>query len=287
MVKQMNLKSLRAELISLLKDKKICECEADLSLILMHILKIDKTQLVLGEYCVSSKEKSGILNCVERLISGEPVQYIIGKSEFMSLEFITEPGVLIPRADTEILVEAVMDRLDKSNPLSVMDICCGSGCIGISLAYYMKNISVTALDISDTAIEIAKKNADLNRVSDRVEFLHTDIMYDMPTIPVDCIVSNPPYIKSDIIQTLDPKVREFEPQIALDGGADGLDFYRRIAENANLKDGGLLAFEIGFDQGDSVTNILKENNYTSIEVLQDIENRDRVVLGYLTKSPVK
>ena len=273
----MKLKQLRTELSAMLKEKGIDSPDADISVILMHLLKLDKTQLVLGDRLISDEEYSLILTNIQRLTDGEPVQYITGFCEFMSLKFITRPGVLIPRADTEILVEAVLDRLDKN--ASVADFCCGSGCIGISLAHYAPDISVTALDISDDALTTAKENAALHGVSDKVKFINTDILRSIPDAEYDCIVSNPPYIRSDVIEALDPKVRDMEPRIALDGGDDGLIFYRRIAEHAPLRNGGLLAFEIGFDQGTAVCNILNDNGYNNIELLQDIENRDRVVLA--------
>lgn len=273
----MKLKQLRSELSAMLKERGIENSDADISVILMHLLEIDKTQLVLGDRLVSDEEYTLILDNIQRLINGEPVQYITGFCEFMSLKFITRPGVLIPRGDTEILVEAILDRLDKN--ASVADFCCGSGCIGISLAHYAPNISVTAIDISDDALAIAKENAALHGVSDKVKFINRDILSSIPDSEYDCIVSNPPYIRSDVIKALDPKVRNMEPRIALDGGDDGLIFYRRIAECAPLRKDGLLAFEIGFDQGRAVCDILNNNGYKNVELLQDIENRDRVVLA--------
>ena len=256
-------------------------------LIIMDVLGISKTELVLGDIDADEKHIEEIEQKINRLKNGEPLQYILGKTEFMSLEFITEPDVLIPRADTEILVEAVMKRLNHNKKLLVADLCCGSGCIGISLAHYMKNISVKMVDISERALTIAQKNAVLNGVDDRLQFKNIDIMKQMPDIYTDCIVSNPPYIKSETIKTLDRKVRQFEPEIALDGGDDGLNFYRHITKHARLKEGGLLAFEIGYDQGCAVAEILNKYSYTNIEILCDIENRSRVVLGYFTKVPAR
>lgn len=273
----MNLKQLRAELSAMLKGKGIDSPDADISVLLMHFLRLDKTQLVLGDRLISDEEYALVLSNIQRLLCGEPVQYITGFCEFMSLKFITRPGVLIPRADTEILVEAVLERLNKN--ATVADFCCGSGCIGISLAHYAPDISVTAIDISDDALAIAKENVALHGVSDKAKFIKADILSSIPDTEYDCIVSNPPYIRSDVIEALDPKVRDREPRIALDGGEDGLVFYRRIAEYAPLKKGGLLAFEIGFDQGSAVCDILRANGYKSVELLQDIENRDRVVLA--------
>lgn len=275
----MNTRKLRAELISLFKENMIESPETASGLIIMHALGIGKTELILGERAVGAEEELRIREYAARLTRGEPIQYIVGRCEFMSLEFDVSPAVLIPRADTETLVEAVMDRLDKTAGQSVIDIGCGSGIIGISLAYYMKNIAVLAIDISDGALATAKSNADKCGIADRVEFQKLDIMEEFPQQTADCVVSNPPYIKTEVIGGLEPRVRDFEPLTALDGGEDGLDFYRRIAKAPMLKVGGLLAFEIGFDQGREVADILSEYGYKNIEVLPDIEGRDRVVLG--------
>lgn len=254
-------------------------CNADIILILMNVLKTNKTQVLIGERNVSSAEREEIQRCVNRLTEGEPVQYIINKCEFMSLMFHVEKGVLIPRADTEILVEAVIDRLDKNKKLSVADLCCGSGCVGISIAYYKKNVNLFFYDFSETAIDLTRKNA--KSLLDDRKFLITkmDLLSDFPTESFDCVVSNPPYIETSQIGILDKKVKCFEPREALDGGGDGLNFYRRIASEARLNNGGFIAFEIGFNQGDSVAEILSKSGYSDIEVLKDMENRDRVAIG--------
>ncbi len=280
----MNVKELRAEIIRLLEDSGSESASADAGLIIMSSLKIDKTRLLMGDMSVGDDETEIVRDLAKRCAEGEPVQYIIGKCEFMSLPFTVNPNVLIPRADTEILVEAVMQRLDKVQNLSVLDVCCGSGCIGISLAYYMPNISVTAIDISENALAVARENAENNGVSDRICFEKADVMKKCLSVGVDCVVSNPPYIKTEVIKGLDSKVRCFEPEIALDGGESGLDFYERITKTARLKDDGLLAFEIGYDQGEAVFEILKRNGYADIEIITDLEGRDRVVLGRATKS---
>ncbi len=246
-------------------------------LIIINELGISKTQLVLGDLDVTEKQVEKIEQKINRLKDGEPIQYVLGKTEFMSLEFEVNPSVLIPRADTELLVEAVIERVPKNS--EIMDIGCGSGCIGISLAHYM-NAKITMVDVSKDALKTAQKNAEKNGILNEVEFINCDILKEVPDRLVDCVVSNPPYIRDDVIKTLDKNVKDFEPYIALSGGEDGLKFYRRIAECAPLRNGGLLAFEIGFDQGEAVSLLLKENGYKDIEVLKDIENRDRVVLGY-------
>ena len=276
----MKLKELRTQIIDKLKSSESNSPETDASLILMHVLGINKTQLLLGDITISDEDVLKIQLMTDRCACGEPVQYIIGKCEFMSLSFTVAPGVLIPRCDTEILVEEVIKRLNPNSPLVVADLGCGSGCIGISLAHYIKNISVLSVDISDIALKIANKNADRNNVSDRIRFLKLDMTKQPLPHAVDCIVSNPPYIRSDVIETLASNVRDHEPLSALDGGSDGLVFYRKIAENSNLNPGGLLAFEIGYDQGKAVSDILVKNGYINVEIIKDLENRDRVVLGF-------
>lgn len=276
----MKLKELRAQIIDRLKLSKSNSPETDAGLILMHVLGINKTQLLLGEVSVADEDILKIIHMADRCAGGEPVQYITGKCEFMSLPFTVAPGVLIPRCDTEILVEEVINRLNHNLHLSVADLGCGSGCIGISLAHYMKNISVISVDISDVALKISKQNADYNNLSDRIEFLKLDISRQPLPYSVDCIVSNPPYIRSDVIRTLDTNIKDYEPLSALDGGLDGLDFYRKITDMAKLNPGGLLAFEIGYDQGKAVSDILAENSYINIEIIKDLEGRDRVVLGF-------
>ncbi len=276
----MKLKELRAQIIDRLKSSESDSPETDAGLILMQVLGINKTQLLLGEVTVADEDVLKIIQMADRCACGEPVQYITGKCEFMSLPFTVAPGVLIPRCDTEILVEEVINRLNHKLHLSVADLGCGSGCIGISLAHYMKNISVISVDISDVALKISKQNANNNNLSNRIEFLKLDISHQPLPNTVDCIVSNPPYIRSDVIRTLDTNVKNYEPLSALDGGRDGLDFYRKITEMAKLNPGGLLAFEIGYDQGKAVSDILAENGYTNIEIIKDLEGRDRVVLGF-------
>lgn len=275
----MNVKELRHSVKNFLELKNCNFSDADVTLILMKVLNISKTQMLLGDKVVTSEEEDAVFECAKRLAVGEPVQYIINECEFMSLPFYVERGVLIPRDDTEILVEEVIRRLDKDVKLSVVDLCCGSGCIGISIAKYMKNIQMHFYDISETAIRVTDKNAE-RLIGDRDYCLtQMDLINDFPTEYFDCIVSNPPYIESCEIDCLEEKVKCFEPKEALDGGDDGLIFYERISSAARLKSGGIIAFEIGYNQGDAVSEILHRNGYSHIEILKDIEERDRVVIA--------
>lgn len=213
----------------------------------------------------------------ERRASGEPLQYIIGVWEFMGLEFLVSPNVLIPRSDTETLVEAVLSRKGGMN---LLDICSGSGCITLSIAHYNKSTYALGLDISPDAVELSKKNAEKLGLDNRVRFERADIMSDIPHGVFDVIVSNPPYIRRDVIGTLQAEVRLHEPHLALDGGEDGLDFYRRIIDIAPrlLNENGELFLEIGFDQADDVTALMQAS-FSDISVIKDLCGNDRVARG--------
>lgn len=247
----------------------------------MAVCNLDRTELVLkGRNDVSEEEKEKVNDMVLRRLKGEPLQYIIGECEFMSLKFYTERGVLIPRSDTETLVEKILDFTDENKEYKVLDICTGTGCIGISIANYRKKAEVKLLDISDIAINLAKRNIILNNVNDRVFAEKEDILKDYPKEKYDIIVSNPPYIESDVIDTLQVEVKDYEPHLALDGGKDGLIFYRRIADIAPkmLNVGGILAFEIGYNQGSKVLELMEKNFY-NIQIIKDLCGNDRVVIG--------
>lgn len=250
--------------------------------LICFVLEISQKDLILNAKTeVSEEEKNKIFELVKRRVSGEPFQYILGTQEFMSLEFAVTPDTLIPRQDTETLVELVLSETDNT-PLSLLDIGTGTGCIPISLAHFKNNFNCVGIDISENALKIAQKNAETLKVSDRVTFEKCDILTDFPNKKFDIIVSNPPYIKSEIIPTLQTEVRDFEPNLALDGGIDGLKFYRRICGIAPkiLKKGGFLVFEIGFDQEKDVFSIM-ETNFEKIKITKDLSGNDRVISGYL------
>ncbi len=249
----------------------------DTRLIMCYVLNMDKLKLLInGDMPLNADEEERFKALIERRRKGEPTQYILGTCEFMSLDFNVNPNVLIPRPDTETLVEAVLERIDGGK---VLEIGSGSGCIPISLAYYNKNIRAVSMDISPEATKTARCNADKNGVADRVTFI-TKSVFDGIDGVYDVIASNPPYIESDVVPTLQLEVQK-EPVLALDGGIDGLDFYRYILENApkHLAAGGLIAFEIGYEQGRAVSQLM-EKGFEKIEVIQDLAGLDRVVLGY-------
>lgn len=277
------LKELRKNAINKLADTENTSPHADVDFVLVNMLGINKTDIIIGDREMTEEEQKKLENAVERICQGEPVQYVVGSCEFMSLKFEVNPATLIPRADTETLVETVMDFCRKTGRTKILEIGCGSGCVSVSLAYYLKESKVFAMDILQKALETSARNAAALEVADRTEFFRHDIMQGFPEIEdgVDVVVSNPPYIPSKDIEELEKKVKAFEPRTALDGGADGLDFYRKIAACAKINSGGMLAFEVGFDQAEAVKKILHECEYKNIESVKDLSGIERVVSGIL------
>lgn len=280
----MNIGSLLNLATKMLKSKKIDTARLDSQLILGKVLNKDKIYLMINSNKEVEKEKEEeFLNLINKRMENMPVRYILGEVDFMGLDFYIEEGVLIPRSDTEVLVEEVLKIIVEDEKLYVCDLCSGSGAIGISLAYYRKNIIVDLIDFYEKPEEISKKNIIKNNLENQVNFIKSDLLKE----PIknlkqyDIIVSNPPYIKEDVIETLMDDVKNYEPRSALSGGDSGLIFYERIVEESKkvLKENGILAFEIGYDQGDSVSNIMKNNGYIDIKVVKDLAGLDRVVIG--------
>ncbi len=221
---------------------------------------------------------------MKRLLEGEPIAYILGQWEFFGLPLHVNPSVLIPRDDTCAVAElAIQQALFLEQDPRILDLCCGSGCIGLAVASRVKDAKVTLADISQEALAVAKENVALNKLSGRVRCVRADAM--APAFPFlgkfDLIVSNPPYITKSEMDQLPHSVADYEPTMALYGGEDGLDFYRSIAKNFihALKPGGYLCFEFGMGQGDAVCAILEENGYTILERTRDYNDRERAVLA--------
>lgn len=253
-------------------------------LLFTDVLNCKRSSLYLDKDMALDQAQSYFVSGVlKRRIRGEPIQYILGKTEFMGLEFKVTTAVLIPRPETELLVEIAIETVHGAGPLAhkILDVGTGSGCIAVSLAKSIKNADITAIDFSKRALEIAKRNALLNNV--KVNFLLSDLFSSPKLRPASygLIVSNPPYIAATEIDTLQPEIK-YEPRLALNGGDDGLDFYRRIINQAPvyLKQGGFLIMEIGFGQKDAVKNIFKKQGYFEImNIAKDYNNIDRVVVA--------
>ena len=247
-------------------------------MLLKHLLNVtDSYILINSEEELELDIEKEFKEKIECLKAGTPIQYITNKQEFMGLDFHVDSNVLIPQPDTEILVEEVI-KLCKEN-VNVLDLCTGSGAIGVSIAKNVENAKVTMSDISNKALEIAKRNSENNQVIDNCKFVLSD-MFENIQEKFDVIVSNPPYIKEEVIKTLDKEVQN-EPHLALDGGKDGLYFYKIIAENAYkyLKKDGILALEIGYDQKEEIMNLLElEGKYTHIYCKKDLAENDRVIV---------
>lgn len=279
-----------------LADAGIAEAKNDAWLLLEYVADIDRSyyfmhssdeidEVVLKRYeeCISQREK--------RI----PLQHIVGKTTFMGLDFIVTRDVLCPRQDTETLVEEALAKLiekcREKSEIKVLDMCTGSGCIAISLCKMLKDyckknqidckLSFVAVDLSENALKIAEENARKNQAN--VEFVKSDLFgyFNEKKDEFDMIVSNPPYINSDVIPTLMPEVKDHEPKLALDGGVDGLVFYKDIVANSMhyLKRQGWLLFEIGYDQGQSVSSMMENAGFVGVCVIKDLSGNDRVVRG--------
>ncbi len=262
-----------------LKKAGIADAREDAWLLLAMVCKIDRNfyYMHMNEE-LPEPAQAEYTSVLQKRAKRIPLQHMTGEQEFMGLRFLVNSDVLIPRQDTEILVEEAIKKIRPG--MDVLDVCTGSGCIIISIAKNISGIRAAALDISREALLVAKNNAKLHGVS--IEFLESDLFAEIHGT-YDVIISNPPYIPTDEIDTLMPEVREFEPHLALDGSQDGLLFYRRILDEAqyHLKPGGHLLFEIGCDQGQAVCGLLKQAGYSEIAVAKDLAGLDRVVMGTL------
>ncbi|MBR1673450.1 MAG: peptide chain release factor N(5)-glutamine methyltransferase [Eubacterium sp.] len=296
-----------------LEEAGIDNAAYDSKTLIKYVFGLDETALILGR----DKEAEAVkaeeyLKLIEKRAGHYPLQYIMHSVGFMEYDFYVDEGVLIPRSDTEVLVEEVLKYLDKNSadkPVSLLDMCTGSGCIGIScfLSRKAKGVadSVTLADISEEALRVAGKNAE--QLEAGVKLVKTDVYEalsgkdngsdDVPAGQAatdinnrfDVIVSNPPYIRSDVIPTLMEEVKDFEPMLALDGDKDGMKFYRRIIGEAPkyLNPGGAIFLEIGYDQYEDTRKLLVEAGFTDIKLVKDLAGLDRVVSGKLAKEEVR
>lgn len=264
-----------------LSENNIDDYETIVKIIIEYVFKINKNRLILHyENQVDELAVLDYKRYLNKIVDGVPVQYITNKQEFMNLKFYVDENVLIPQPDTELLVEEVIS-LYKDKECEILDLCTGSGAIGVSLAKYINKSYVTISDISEKAIQIAKLNSEINQVHKKMEYYESNLFESLEKKKYDVIVSNPPYIETSTIETLDKQVKH-EPYIALDGGVDGLDFYKKIIKNAPtyLINGGMLFLEIGYNQKNSVIKLLEENkNYSNIYSKKDLGGNDRIVVA--------
>lgn len=288
-----------------LSDAGITDAARDAKLLYCFMDKLDSVGLLMRwQDVLQDNNCESYFQLIERRAAGEPLQYITGSQEFMGFPFNVCPDVLIPRHDTETMVEDAVELINKGTLRGeeyvkaqalkdVLDLCCGSGAIGISIAKLCEKTKVTCSDISEEALKVAEQNAQVNGAKS-VKFEKSDMFSafngKLGKKKFDFIISNPPYIQSSVIPTLQREVRDYEPMMALDGGEDGLDFYRRIAAEAAgyLHKDGIIMMEIGFDQGEAVTGLLEKTGaFTKIKCLKDLAGKDRIVVGSLESKKKK
>lgn len=276
----MNIQELRKIGKEQLIANNIEDALINVEILMQFILNMSKIELIVySDREIEQKKVNTFLIYIDELIKGKPIQYITNEQEFMKLKFYTDENVLIPQPDTEILVEEVLQEINElakeKEEVKILDLCTGSGAIAISIKKYAENAIVFASDISEKAIEIAEKNALNNKVE--INFINSDMFDKINEKDFDVIVSNPPYIETETIKGLSKEVQN-EPIIALDGGEDGLDFYRIIADNGYkyLNENGRILLEIGYNQREEVMNLLKKE-YDEIKCVKDLANNDRVI----------
>ena len=260
-----------------LNTAKIDEADLDAWYLLEHVTGVNRAGYFMDMHRELTKEQEEAFEAhIQTRVKRIPLQHITGVQEFMGLKFRVSEHVLIPRQDTEVLVESVLEILRPG--MKVLDMCTGSGCILISLANTCASIKGTGVDISEEALKVAKYNA-LNLHVD-ASFVHSDLFTEVEG-KFDVVVSNPPYIRTEVIEELQEEVKLHDPRLALDGKEDGLFFYRRIITGSrnHLKTGGYLCFEIGHDQGDDVRTLMEEAGFQGVVVKKDLAGLDRVVIG--------
>lgn len=305
------------KLKELTKSLKTCGLEIhekEAEILIRHGLKIDTVELYKDEHELSEWQIKTVENILNRRHMREPLQYILGYEEFLGLKILVGPGVLIPRPETELMAEHAIktvkrealsvkrnskntksqtlqsqlnsSRITHYTSRSILDLCTGSGCIALAIAKEFPDSEVYGTDILETAIEYANKNAELNCI-DNITFLKGNLFEPIKKLftshfsplTFDLIISNPPYIKTNDIRTLQPEIKDWEPLIAIDGGTDGLNFYKELIPNARdfLKDDGLLILELGYGQSSEVTEMLTSSGYTQIETIKDYSGIERII----------
>lgn len=261
----------------LLKQKNIEEYEIDAWLLLESVCQCSRNDLYLrGDKSITEAQENLYKEYLEKRGKRIPVQHILGMQCFCGLEFEVTPDVLCPRQDTEVLVEEALKQIRSGS--DILDLCTGSGCIILSLLHFTKECRGTGVDLSEKALAVAKKNSEKLEIP--CTWIHSDLFEQIEGV-YDMIVSNPPYIATKEIELLEPEVRDREPRMALDGMEDGLFFYRKIISESMqyLKPEGWLMFEIGYDQGKAVSEMMKSAGYAQVTVKKDLAGLDRVVTG--------
>lgn len=280
----MNIREAIKTGMNMLKEKNIEDATLKSKMIMKNVLGQNRQYIIANDLNqLDCKQEKEYFFEIEKLLENNPIEYITNKKEFMNLELYVNQDVLIPRQDTEILVEEVINILQniKAENIQILDMCTGSGAIAIALAKNVEKCIVDAVDISSGALEVVKKNIVKNKVEGRVNIINSDLFSKISNKKYDLIVSNPPYIESNVIEKLDKQVQK-EPILALDGGDDGLDFYKKIINEApsHLESDGYLCFEIGYNQKNAVQNLLSNSGkYQEIYCKKDLCGNDRVIIA--------
>ncbi|MCH7973086.1 MAG: peptide chain release factor N(5)-glutamine methyltransferase [Bacteroidetes bacterium] len=269
-----------------LEKKGIESARVNAEIMLAYILKCKRLQLYLSfDRPLNENEKNLYREFLQRRVNHEPVQYITGIVGFYGLEFQVNKSVLIPRPETEILVETIIENTNENEETNILDIGTGSGNIAITLAKHLPNSKITAIDKSKDALKIAVKNSELNNVKERINFIENDILNNQNLFDnvFDLVVSNPPYISKKEYNNLEPELNKHEPSIALTDFSDGVIFYKNISKQAKnlLNTKGKLFFEIGAGQSKKIKEIMEQNNFYNIQIIKDYQNHDRVIWGAL------
>ena len=266
---------------AMLKKSGVAETEPDAWLLMEYVFDIDRTWYFLHQEEEAGEEKAEqYARLLEKRAQHIPLQQLTCQAWFYGLKFYVNEHVLIPRQDTEILVEEVLKEAGGRKGLKVLDLCTGSGCILLSLLEHLEQAQGMGADLSEQALLVAEKNAQIQGKTKQTRFVRSDL-FEAVCGQFDILVSNPPYIPTAVIRELMDEVRLYEPRMALDGHEDGLYFYREIAAHAGeyLKGNGILAFEIGYDQGEAVSGLLEKEGYREIRIVKDLAGLDRVVIG--------
>ena len=263
-----------------LRKAGVPEARREAGSLLAFLLDKDRTFILSHAHDpISGEQETLFEEFLDARAQGEPAQYITGRQDFYGLEFEVTPAVLIPRPETELLIEAAIKLVGAEETVSFCDLGTGSGCIAITLLTQLPSAHALAIDVSASALEIAKRNAARHRVTDRIEFVLSDCFASVPQKTFDLIVSNPPYVAEDAVATLQREVRDFEPRVALTAGFDGLDVIRRLVTDAQkyLRPRGYLVFEIGFDQHEAVGTLIDAQVWELVDIHQDLQGIPRIV----------
>lgn len=280
----MNIREAIKTGMNMIKEKNIEDATLKSKMIMENVLGQNRQYIIANDLNqLDYEQEKEYFFEIEKLLENNPIEYITNKKEFMNLELYVNQDVLIPRQDTEILVEEVINILQniKAENIQILDMCTGSGAIAIALAKNVEKCIVDAADISSGALEVVRKNVVKNQVEDKINIINSDLFSKVPNKKYNLIVSNPPYIERNVIENLDKQVQK-EPIIALDGGEDGLDFYKKIINEASsyLESNGYLCFEIGYNQKNEVQNLLSNSGkYQNIYCKKDLCGNDRVVIA--------